>query len=921
MRAKGNLEVLSKQIDSSFKKDILNAYKQLDSLDYFINSKRDSILPELNKKGKLNVSDLIISYFRSSPNHTRPFYSFDRIIWNDSSGQQKVKGQLENTEPLFTNVSSRNYFQVFKNDKPYMLHGIAGSFFGFEPLNSWTDGEFRIVISKKSHLQNGFIVALATQMPSVIQTILPPGFGFCIIDDTGRVQLHSDMNRNLQENIIEKMSPSRPVKEAVTSRQSTYFNNLKFYGKTNAASITPISQIPFSIVTFYDKGYIVPITMRIFTFALLFCFFSFFICLLIWLVVFGKRYYANPMLYSPMVFLKWAIPKNDSYKFYLLAKRFLIGYALMLLLFMAFSNYFGISNYVVLVLVLMIPVNVIVSLFVISYSATKYSEDKKGEVEHRSKKAIRAIVFLLLSTPLVYFYSWYLKYQIDWPFLIFQGVFIVAMLLYYFSSRKFLLFLSRPWSSYLLRYSPLEKILIFSLTFKKFYPSRYAHLKKSLISLSKTRSYLAQYAGLAAAIIICLAVLPAGLYTWYAHNQEITQSVKKEQLYLAQSLEKRRPSVLTSAKKRDSLYIPANYYEKLQYQSGIYKIYRDSIIPVADLDSITIKRNKDSYEQFYFAIANDIGNNYYDPLLFPALKDRASDSAWYWSRHDTTLSFWYTFPDMSLRNAISEDSGKSLNIISYFPERYLFVGFSPRGLLLVIVVVFLIRGLYVLLRSLTERIFLKKFISVIESKNLPENRIEHLLPGFNKTTDSPYPGFDEDIKHLKKEYDYYIPVHSNKLVNEQEKEMFDSIKKYKSFYDFIWRNATEKEKYLLLDFAEDNLTNFKNIEEIYSLLEKGIFIIHGEEIKLFRASFRAYLITKKNTTEVYLLRKKFQQNSTWQSFRVPLLIILLGIALFIFFTQQEISQKLTAMIAGISGLLSLLLKFFSDASSTAPAKK
>ena len=48
---------------------------------------------------------------------------------------------------------------------------------------------------------------------------------------------------------------------------------------------------------------------------------------------------------------------------------------------------------------------------------------------------------------------------------------------------------------------------------------------------------------------------------------------------------------------------------------------------------------KGSYEQFYFGIANEIGNNYYDPLLMPALKDSASGAAWYWASDNIIAVF------------------------------------------------------------------------------------------------------------------------------------------------------------------------------------------------------------------------------------------------------------------------------------------
>ena len=62
------------------------------------------------------------------------------------------------------------------------------------------------------------------------------------------------------------------------------------------------------------------------------------------------------------------------------------------------------------------------------------------------------------------------------------------------------------------------------------------------------------------------------------------------------------------------------------------------------------------------------------------------------------------------------------------------------------------------------------------------------------------------------------------------------------------RNCNEKEKYLLLDFSKDSLVNFKNVEAIYCLLDKGLFIMNDDEIKIFSASFRAYVFDKKEYT-------------------------------------------------------------------------
>ena len=158
-----------------------------------------------------------------------------------------------------------------------------------QQLTGWTNGDFSIIIAKRSLLEKGAISTFSIQMPSVMQTILPPGFGFCIIDKEGKVMLHSDMNRNLQENFISKIDPSRQIKEAVKSRQELYSGNLNLYGETNALYFKPIASMPFYLATFYDKGYIVPVNMRILTFSLLFSFLSFGACVLLWFIVFPKH--------------------------------------------------------------------------------------------------------------------------------------------------------------------------------------------------------------------------------------------------------------------------------------------------------------------------------------------------------------------------------------------------------------------------------------------------------------------------------------------------------------------------------------------------------------------------------------------------------------------------------------------------------
>jgi hypothetical protein len=164
------------------------------------------------------------------------------------------------------------------------------------------------------------------------------------------------------------------------------------------------------------------------------------------------------------------------------------------------------------------------------------------------------------------------------------------------------------------------------------------------------------------------------------------------------------------------------------------------------------------------------------------------------------------------------------------------------------------------------------------------------------------------------DYSQYSVNKSQEELNKQEKEVLKLVRKGRRLYDYIWEQCSDKEKYLLFDFAFDGLINFKNTNEIYGLIAKGVFVIHHQQIKLFSPGFRAYLITKYDSGEVIELRKKYKQNSTWQSLRGPLLLLLLGFACVIFFTQETAFQKLLALAGGVGTLLTIIPKIIAGSS-------
>jgi hypothetical protein len=169
---------------------------------------------------------------------------------------------------------------------------------------------------------------------------------------------------------------------------------------------------------------------------------------------------------------------------------------------------------------------------------------------------------------------------------------------------------------------------------------------------------------------------------------------------------------------------------------------------------------------------------------------------------------------------------------------------------------------------------------------------------------------------------YPVNIHKSSL-NQLEKEILEKVRDCSKAFGQIWDNCTDKEKYLIYDFAADGLINYKNTAEIYDLLSKGIFIVDHDKIRLFNAAFRAYIITKTDTEEIKRLQKKFKIDSTWETLRKPLVLVifLVFMATIIFFTEEALFQKLLVLASGLGTIIALLPKHSTEPAQPAEPKE
>lgn len=173
-------------------------------------------------------------------------YRYFKLIFDlDEKGDQKFIISSRQKESSLDNYSYRKYFiesgEWNLDGENIMLDFIISS----------TSGEQLGVVSKR---KGNRVLVITSRMTSVLNTIMPAGYGFCIIDDKGDVKFHSDSERMLRENILAETEHSRELANAIYSNKETYFTS-KYLGRDHSFYIQPIRSLPLHIVTFFNNSY------------------------------------------------------------------------------------------------------------------------------------------------------------------------------------------------------------------------------------------------------------------------------------------------------------------------------------------------------------------------------------------------------------------------------------------------------------------------------------------------------------------------------------------------------------------------------------------------------------------------------------------------------------------------------------------
>jgi hypothetical protein len=677
-----NLHVLSAELRSNFRSELKDAYCQLKLLDTLVTANEKypkqhpfSSLPDTLQG--VDATDSFKQWMAQSPSEL-VYHPFDRVFWMDENGKQIIKVELGSQYKSFVDVSERDYFKTLKDRAGMMVPFSPVDTMGLQPLYNWADGKFRFLVSLKSGpkpeqqgIQNKgkqpFAAALSSLMPSVSHAVLSSGYGFCLIDEGGNVLVHSNMNRNLRENIFEKAGNSADIAEALLTRQATE-KTMRLYGKNQMVNIAPVEGLPYYAVTFFDRNYLEVMNMELLTIDVITVLGAFLLSfLIIWMVayVIQFNFSAYPYLYTPLDNLKWLTPRLAANSYFTNATGCLVLHGFLLSLFLIIFRDHHLATWLFVYLLITTILGIASCIKILSLPFGSTQRDKVwNERINRNNYAIFGASAAVASIAM-YFVD-------DAAFSAICGIALLVLL-------------------YMLWVNMHQNVL-------------YAQIIKR-----KWGSDLQPYCLLLTVLLTMLVFLLPIISSWYDRNNELYQNVKKQQLFLAKALIDRQKNVWQPD--GNFARYPASLQNSLLLHAGVYSVYQDSI----DRGAPKPPSNKDgNYSRYTRTGLRGFGKGYENQFLYTSLRQNPADGAWAWLRDSaqSKVHFWY------------KNQGKpadSIYIASQIPYNNFISTLFRWGILGFVLMTGL---LYWVISALANRLFPSRFIKAaekVQEKNRGEN--------------------------------------------------------------------------------------------------------------------------------------------------------------------------------------------------------
>ncbi|WP_018617035.1 hypothetical protein [Segetibacter koreensis] len=909
------LSSLQNEITDNFYNEIKQEILQAKHFDSILNNPPLNVF--IRDSGKVKSIDSLpgidtidIKDFIFYPQY---YKNIENVHWMDVNGNDIAAWNFLKKPATYFKLSDRPYFRDIRYNRGYSLPGSSDTFSLYPTLSRLT-GDYTINIAIPAHVKIAdenkvAVTGLSGKMYSLYNTVLPAGYGYCLIDENGEIMCHSDNARSLRENLFEETSNNQDLLTAVNHKDSVLINNIDLYNEPVKMMVKPLDGLPYYLVTYYRKRGEYLFTFHVVAFV--------FVCesiLLLFVSLFSYCIMISGKRMSKLFFvpgsLKWLKPSPCKVVYY---KKNYIYLIISVLVIYLFSHFISAENTYIygVCIAALLPLFSVTGYYIIKRGQRfiywfQPKGERKGQLIFR-KKLFSRFLFSIKNALFLY---------------------ISSILL--FSILQHVLFFNHHNISYndvtvsiwiLIVLLPIIMFIIAGTDFKSMFSGR----KRTFVSFSNqpeecNSNYLNHFLISLLVSVAVICVIPAITLTAYAFHEEKNLHLTSFQVDLAKKIQQRRTGINSKQWQTKVLLSPedgARFIDSLKFyrDKGLY-LHNNILRKEVFINSPAIDRSSPFYKiitKFLFLPPDH--NEFYD--------DTSHNTFYYWKKSDVKKNIQSL--QLHYKNLTDHRNPDSFSLTAEFPKFSLFNYFFRNYL-----------GLFVLLSLL---MFLIVFYRIIYSV---ATRI--FLVGYfvNNDRDDPITTDRQDREWVRQKYNIINLCDFCKTFSiAPDKVSFAEIRKKERIllkqndggegilkihlalvpvYENIWKDCTDTEKYTLYDFALDGFTNYKRILTLYGLYNKGLLIKDEDDnLTLMTQSFRNFLITKETSEEI---RKLSTENKgSWAIVRTVFYIIIIAVAVFIFISQEEASKRLIAIITSLGALLPAMLKLFDKGTFNSPGNK
>ncbi len=179
-----------------------------------------------------------------------PYFQNTAVVHPD--GMQFAKWAIDKVSGPAISVRQRAYFQTINQGLGWRLPNNNDQLFFLDSVLSWNTGDPQAVLAIPwmNHNQTQGVSTVIAKLISLQQTVIPPGFGYAVIENSGKVMFHSEA-RLAQADFFQECDGDRELRSLVFARIDKVID-VRCAGRYFRLYTLPLEGLPWTMVTFKD---------------------------------------------------------------------------------------------------------------------------------------------------------------------------------------------------------------------------------------------------------------------------------------------------------------------------------------------------------------------------------------------------------------------------------------------------------------------------------------------------------------------------------------------------------------------------------------------------------------------------------------------------------------------------------------------